>query len=134
MARVLCALALAGVLAGSALGATTAPVTVTVHRYPLVCGQATGLLKVVFPAAVRLPALIQPATVTVNERAVSAVSVSKHTVSVIVPRRKGVTCMSVVLGTLKIVFAPGAHVHAGTAKTAAVVRGTRAYAARVTSG
>jgi hypothetical protein len=133
MARILCALALAGAFAGSALAATTAPIRVTVRDYPLVCGRATGLFKIVFPAAASVPARIPAAAVTVNGRVAAKVAVTGRTVSVTVPRRPGITCLSIVLGKLTITFAPRAHVVAHTARTAKVVRLPRTYAASVSS-
>lgn len=133
MARIVCALALAGAFAGSVLAATSTPTTVTVRDYPLVCGRATGLFEVVFPVAVTVPARIPAAAVTVNGRAASKVSVSGRTVSVTVPRRPGLTCLSIVMGKLTIAFAPRAHVVTHTARAAKVVRLPRTYAARLSS-
>ena len=131
MARVLCALVLAGVFAGTASAAR--PVTVTAPAYPLVCGQATGLIAVTFPAGVRLPRTIAPAAVAVNGRAASSVKVDGRTVSVTVARKPGVTCLSIVMGKLTIAFAAGARVDVGTARTAAVTHGARTYKARISA-
>jgi hypothetical protein len=127
-------LALTGVLAGSAYAATApkGTVTVTAKGYPLICGHATGLVKVVFPAAVALPKKIAPSAVTVNGHAASSVTIAKHTISVIVPRNPGITCLSIVMGKLTIAFAPRAHVERRTARTATVLRATQRFAARVT--
>ena len=119
MARVFCALALGGIFAATAFAAAARTVTVTAQDYPLVCGQATGLVQVVFPASVRLPAAIEPSAVAVNRRAASSVSVHGRTVRVRVARKPGVTCLSVVLGKLTITFAPRARVDVGTARSAA---------------
>jgi hypothetical protein len=106
-------------------------VTVTATGFPLICGQVTGLLKVTFPPAAQLPRAIPPAAVRVNGRPASAVTVAKRTISVIVPRKPGLTCLSIVLGKVTIAFAPRAHVVPGTARKATVARAPRTYAARV---
>ena len=133
MRRVLVALALLALLTGAAQAATapSGTVTVTAGGFPLICGQVTGLLAVTFPAAARLPRTIAPAEVTVNGRAASSVKVAKHTVSVIVPRKPGITCFAMVLGKVSIVFAPRAHVEMRTARKATVLRTPKSYAARV---
>ena len=122
-----------GLLAGSALAAPAphGTVTVTTPGFPLICGRVTGLLKVTFPATARLPRTIPPSAVTVNGSRAAAVSIAKRAVTVTVPRKPGLTCMSIVLGKLTIAFAPRAHVVAGTARTASVARASQTYAARV---
>jgi hypothetical protein len=130
MARILCALVITGAIASPACAATAKRVTVTAQRYPLVCGQATGLIKVLFPAAVRVPRKIPAAAVTVNGRVASTVTVAGRTVSVIVPKKPGLTCLSIVLGKVTIKFAPRANLTVGTARTATVIH-VQSYAARV---
>lgn len=122
-----------GLLAGSAVAAPAprGTVTVTATGFPLICGQVSGLLKVTFPAAARLPRTIVPAAVTVNGRSATAVTVAKNAVTVTVPRKPGLTCMSIVLGKLTIAFAPRAHVEARTARNATVARASETYTARV---
>lgn len=131
MVRTLCALVLAGAFAATAVAATVRPVKVTVRGYPLVCGRPTGLLHVVLPATVGVPRAIPATAVTVNGIVASKVSVDGHTVSVTIPRRPGMTCLSIVLGRLTITFAPRAHVAMHGARTAKVVHLPRTYAATV---
>jgi len=132
MARLLCALVLAGVFAGPAVSATR-PVAVIASPYPLVCGQATGLIKVAFTPTVRVPRTIARAAVTVNGRTPSSVKVGGRTVSVTVARKPGITCLSIVMGRLTIVFAPRAGLDVGTAGVAAVSHGTQVYKARISA-
>lgn len=85
------------------------PVTLTLS-FPsaLICGRVSGSIVVVLPRAARVPAEIAPSTVTVNGRSAGTVTVEGSTLTVLVPRPHGLTCMSIVEGTAKVVFTRGA--------------------------
>jgi hypothetical protein len=82
------------------------PVALTLRmRLQLVCGQpGPGNAVVTLPEAAAVPASIRGGAVLVNGNHATAVSVSGHNVSVALPRRPGVTCLSIAPGTLTIVF------------------------------
>jgi len=82
------------------------PVALTLRmRLELVCGQpGPGDAVVTLPKAAAVPASIGDGAVLVNGKRATAVSVSGHNVSVALPRRPGVTCLSITPGTLTLVF------------------------------
>jgi hypothetical protein len=92
-----------------------ATATVVVRGYPLQCGNARGALTVVFPASVDVPTKMPLGTVRVNGLAAAKVTVDGRTVTVAAPVQHGVTCQSIVLGRVTLLFVRGAGL--GAAKT-----------------
>jgi hypothetical protein len=110
--------------------------TVTVHGYPLLCGKPRGSLVVTFPAAVDVPGTIAAGSVHVNGQAAAKVAVHGRNVTVAVPLPTGVTCQSITLGRVTLVFGTGAHIGSAKAGTYAVAvrQGARRYKATLTVG
>jgi propanediol dehydratase small subunit len=133
MVRVALAIVVMLAAAGAAT-ATAAPsgVKVSAEGYPLVCGRPTGSLKVVFPAATKLPATIAAKTVTMNTVRAARVSVSGQTVTITAAKPTGIMCHSISLGVLEIAFTRAAHVELGSTRTAKILRATLTLPAKVT--
>lgn len=74
-----------------------------------VCGVPRGPVVVTFPAAERVPATMQAASVLVDGKAAGRVSVSGRAASVEAAAPGGVTCHSIRLGTETVAFSPSAH-------------------------
>ncbi len=89
--------------------------TVVVRGYPLQCGNPRGALTVVFPASVDVPTKMPLGTVRVNGLAATKVTIDGRTVTVGAPVQHGVTCQSIVLGRVTLLFVRGAGL--GAAKT-----------------
>lgn len=145
MRRAAAALAVAaGVAAGAAHATSPAsssarPVraTLTLGAYPLQCGRPRGSAVVTFPAAVTLPRTIAAAAVQVNGRPAARVSLSGRNVTVTAPLVPGITCMSITLGRLTVLFTAGANIGNPTsagAYTVTVRHGTQTYRAKLTIG
>ena len=140
MRGVAVAFAVAAGLAGAAApaGAVQPPVraTVVVRGYPLLCGNARGALTVAFPASVDVPKKMPLGTVRVNGLAAAKVTIDGRTVTVAAPLQKGVTCQSIVLGRVTLLFVPGAGL--GSAKRGSyaltVREGAHRYKATLTVG
>ena len=129
------ALAIVALLAGAGVATAAAGpsgVKVSADGYPLVCGRPTGSLKVVFPAATKLPATIAAKTVTLNTVRPARVSVSGQAVTITAALPKGIMCHSITLGVLEIAFTRAAHVELGSARTAKILRATLTLPAKVT--
>ena len=99
-----------------------ATLTVKVASYPLVCGRATGSLAVGLPAAVQPAQTIAPAEVRLNGRTAARVAVSGRQVTVTAAAPAGVTCHSIMLDTLTLVFARAATVSGSTKSYPVTVR------------
>jgi hypothetical protein len=86
------------------------PVTVTVQLpAALQCGRPMGgPVSVTLPRGERMPSTIAATAVRVNGLASSKVAVTGRVVTVALPVRRGITCMSIIEGSMKIVFAPAA--------------------------
>jgi hypothetical protein len=125
----------AGAAAGS-VAAVHAPVTATVvvRAYPLLCGNPRGALTFAFPASVDVPKKMPLGTVRVNGLAAAKVTVAGRTVTVVAPTQTGVTCQSIVLGRVTLLFVPGAGIGSAKAGTSAVTvhEGARRYKATLT--
>jgi hypothetical protein len=117
----------------ASLAAAPSGPSVSVSGFPIVCGRPLGTVKVVFPARVRLPARIAPATVRLNGLAPAHVGVAGRTVTIVLQRPKGIMCHSILLGPLAIRFTGAARVRVGTARTATVTHGAQRYRARITA-
>jgi hypothetical protein len=119
-----------------ALTSTARPVTATVvvRAYPLLCGKPRGALTVVFPASVDVPKKMPFGTVRVNGLAAAKVTVDGRTVTVAAPLQTGVTCQSIVLGRVTLLFVPGAGLGLAKTGTYAVTAhaGARRYKATLT--
>jgi len=95
-------------LSSSAAGAQNVAVTVRIPTV-LQCGRPTGVpVAITLPRAERMPHAIASATVRVNGLAPSKVATAGRVVTVSLPVRRGITCLALVDGTMKITFAPGA--------------------------
>ena len=106
-------------------------VAVVAAAFPLICGHTTGIVKVDFPAPVRLPARIAPASVRLNGVSPQQIEIQGRTVTIQLARPKGITCDSISVGPLRIAFSAATHIRLGMARTAVVTHGTRRYAARI---
>ncbi len=107
--------------------------TLSVSAYPLRCGHPIGTAAIVFPAAVGVPRTISPAAVRINGVPAARIAVSGRTVSVAARQPSGVTCHSIALGPLTMLFTPqaGLQVAAKRATSATVKHGGRVYRARL---
>jgi hypothetical protein len=85
------------------------PVTLTL-TFPaaLICGRVSGVTEVTLPHAAQTPDAVAPAAVTINGARAGTVTVRGSTIAVAPSRPHGVTCMSIVEGTAKLVFTPAA--------------------------
>lgn len=84
-----------------------APVTLTVTvRLPLVCGHLRGPLSISMTTGITLPASIRSAAVLINGRSAARVTVSGRNVTVSPAAQSGVTCQSIALGQVTVVFTP----------------------------
>ncbi len=112
------------------------PVTasVVVRGYPLLCGRPRGALTVAFPASVDVPKKLPLGTVRVNGLAAAKVTVDGRTVTVAAPLQTGVTCQSIVLGRVTLLFVPGAGLGSAKAGSYAVAvrEGAHRYKATLT--
>ena len=113
------------------LGATRTPAVlkVTVPGFPLVCGRPLGIVKVVLPAAARLPHRIAGTSVRLNGTRALRVAVAGHTVSVTASLPKGITCHSIVAGRLTLVIgrAAGISLAPPRKRTVPVRHGAQVY-------
>jgi hypothetical protein len=75
---------------------------------PLRCGRPAGSVVVELPKAEPVPASIETDAVATNGRSAGKVSVKGNAVTVAVARPAGLTCFSIVAGSLTVVFAPKA--------------------------
>jgi hypothetical protein len=92
-------------LSSAAAGANSVAVTVQLPA-ALQCGRPMGgPVSVTLPRGERMPHSIATATVRVNGVAPGSVSLVGRTVTVSPPVHRGVTCMSIVEGRMKIVLA-----------------------------
>jgi hypothetical protein len=96
-------------LSSSKAGARRVTMTVAL-RSELQCGRLMGSRKLVLtlPAKARVAATIPAAAITVSGRAASTVSVAGRVVTVTLPLPHGMTCNSITMGTVRIVFMPAA--------------------------
>jgi hypothetical protein len=117
----------------ASLAAAPSGPSVAVSGFPIVCGRPLGTVKISFPAPVRLPARIAPAAIRLNGLAPAHVGVAGRTMTIVLPRREGVMCHSILLGPLTIRFSAAAHVQTGAARTAMVTHGARRYRATITA-
>ena len=142
MRSVAVALALAAVVAAGSAGGLAAsgrPVTATVvvRGYPLLCGKPRGAIAIAFPAALELPSTIAAGAVRMNGQPPAKVDVHGRTATVTAPLVAGVTCQSIILGRLTVVFgrAAGIDSSAKPGTYAVTVRqGVRRYKATLTVG
>ena len=114
--------------------ARSATATVVVRGYPLLCGNPRGALTVAFPASVDVPKKMPLGTVRVNGLAAAKVTVDGRTVTVTTPLQTGVTCQSIVLGRVTLLFVPGAGIGSAKGGTYAVTvrEGAHRYKATLT--
>jgi hypothetical protein len=124
---------LAALATAAAMAAGSSAVNVNVTAFPIVCGQARGVVTVAFPPAVRVPLDISPTAIRLNSTVPGRVVVSGRTVTIRLPLPKGIMCHSIVLAPLTIHFTGGAGLRVGTAKTAVVTHGAARYRARISS-
>lgn len=113
--------------ATAALSSTKAgarPVELTVKvRYEMVCGQpGPGTAVLTLPAAASVPDTIGPSAVLVNGKPATAVAVSGHTVSIALPRRKGITCLVIGPGMLTLTLTKSAGLGNPAAKGTYTIR------------
>jgi hypothetical protein len=95
-------------LSPPAAGARLVAVTVQLPA-ALQCGRPMGgPVSVTLPRGERMPSVIAVTAVRVNGLASSKVDVVGRVVTVSLPVHRGITCMSIIDGTMKIVFAPAA--------------------------
>ncbi len=95
-------------LSPAAAGARRVSMTVQLPA-TLQCGRPMGgPVSVTLPRGERMPSAIAATAVRVNGRASSKVAVAGRVVTVGLPVPRGITCMSIIEGTMKIVFAPAA--------------------------
>ena len=122
-------------LSNGAPGAHPVAVTLTIDT-PLICGRlAGGTVTIELPAGEAIPPTVAASAVTVGGRSAAGVTVSGHTLSVTVPRPKGVICQSIVVGPAKIVLSQAAGLgnpKAAGAYRVVVRRGSQAFAATMT--
>ena len=104
--------------------------------YPRLCGKAMGgSLAIAFPASELVPATIARSAITVPGLKLTAVAVHGTTVtlSLVPPRRTGMTCHSITLAPLAVTLLPAAGLgnpeSAGT-YTVIARRGAATYAAQ----
>jgi hypothetical protein len=104
-------------LSSSRAGAKDVTLTLS-YMTALRCGHPSTGVTVDLPAAAGVAAKIAGSAVHMNGRPVSAVVVRKHSLAVSPPRVSGVTCDSIVNGTVTLVLGAGAEIanpaHAGT--------------------
>jgi hypothetical protein len=122
-------------LSSSAAGAQDVAVTVQIPTV-LQCGRPTGVpVAITLPRAERVPGAIVASTVRVNGVSPSRIAMAGRVVTVTLPVRRGITCLALVDGMMKIAFAPGAALgnpsSAGT-YTFAIRQGRTAYVVPVT--
>jgi hypothetical protein len=84
-------------------GGTLVTLTVTV-RVPLICGQLHGPLSIPLTIGLTPPTSIQSAAVLINRRPAGRVSVSGRDVTVSPAPQSGVTCQTIALGKVTVVF------------------------------
>ena len=89
-------------LSSTTAGAKPVALTVTVH-YEMICGQpGPGTAVVTLPTAASVPSSIAASSVLVNGRTAPAVAVKGHDIAVTLPTHRGVTCLVVGPGTLRL--------------------------------
>lgn len=122
-------------LSSAAAGARNVAVTVQIPTV-LQCGRPTGVpVEITLPRAERMPPAIVASMVRVNGVPPSKLTTAGRVVTVSLPVRRGITCLSLVDGMMKITFAPGAALgnpsSAGT-YSFAIRQGRTAYVVPVT--
>ncbi len=72
-------------------------------RTELQCGRVPArMVSLRLPAQERVPASIPPAAVSVGGVRAARVDVLEHTLRIVLPRRRGMTCLSIVFGPARI--------------------------------
>jgi hypothetical protein len=87
----------------ASVGGTLVTLTVTV-RVPLICGRLHGPLSIPLTTGITPPASIRPAGVLINRSPAGRVSVSGRDVTVSPAAQSGVTCQTIALGKVVVVF------------------------------
>jgi hypothetical protein len=90
-------------LSSTRAGARPVKLTLTFPA-ALICGRVTGVTEVTLPQAAQTPDAVAPAAVTINGARAGTVAVHGSTLAVSPLRPSGMTCMSIVEGTAKLVF------------------------------
>lgn len=101
--------------------------TLQLH-YPMTCGQPSGGVTVRFPARMQL---LKTFAVRIGRLAVPDVIVNGSTATFTIPRRSGVTCMSIAPATATFVFTGIRNPSKAGAYTLHAVAGNHAFSAQL---